>query len=193
VLSSAGGQAVTSVRIDDEGSLRAAYDAWGGLVLAYARRQLPSDPDAEDVTQQTFLAAWNQRDRYDSSRGSLAAWLMGIARNKVIDRIRAIQRQDALAARAALLPEPAADAADDELAHRLLVVGALERLPAERRTILELAFYDDLTHRTIAERLDLPLGTVKSHIRRGLEQLRRGMEVRDQSHRPGDARAPGAR
>jgi RNA polymerase sigma factor (sigma-70 family) len=163
-------------RIEDEASLRLVYDAWGGMVLGYSRRQLPSDADAEDVTQQTFLAAWGQRASFDPERGALPAWLLGIARFKVIDRLRAIARQNAVAAQVALQPEPPADPAEDELARRLLVLDALERLPAERRAVLELAFYADLTHRTIAERLDLPLGTVKSHVRRGLEQLRRGLE-----------------
>jgi RNA polymerase sigma factor (sigma-70 family) len=186
-----GGGVSAPSRIEDEASLRAVYDAWGGLVLGYAGRRLSSDPDAEDVTQQVFLAAWDQRDGFDPARGNLPAWLLGIARHKVADRLRALQRQGRLAAQAALLPEPAAaDSAEDDLARRLLVLDALDRLPSERREVLALAFYDDLTHHTISERLDLPLGTVKSHIRRGLDQLRQEMGVRDRSHRPGDARAP---
>jgi len=179
-----------AARIVDEPSLRAVYGEWGRLVLAYARRQLPADADAEDVTQQVFLAAWDQRDRFDPERGNLPAWLLGIARHKVADRLRALQRQARVAAQVALLPDAPVDPAEDELARRLLVLDALGSLPGERRTVLELAFYEDLTHRTIAERLGLPLGTVKSHIRRGLDQLRREMEVRDGPSGPGDARAP---
>jgi len=184
------GRAAPSARIVDEASLREVYDAWGATVLAYARRQLPAAADAEDVTQQVFLAAWDQRDRFEPERGTMAAWLLGIARHKVADRLRALQRQARIASQVALLPDPADDPVEDELARRLLLLDALDGLPAERRVVLELAFFEDLTHRTIAERLDLPLGTVKSHIRRGLDQLRREMEVRDASHRPGDARAP---
>lgn len=172
-----------SVRIDDERDLRVAYDRWGGLILRYARRSLPNDADAEDVTQQTFMAAWDRRAAFDPSRGSLPGWLFGIARHKVADRLRAISRQDAALSKVALLPVRPDDAAEDALARRLLVLDALQRLPRERRAVLELAFYSDLTHRTIAERLALPLGTVKSHIRRGLDQLRREMEVSDPSRR----------
>jgi RNA polymerase sigma-70 factor, ECF subfamily len=178
-------------RVEDEASLRAAYEAWGGLVLSYAGRRLPSSADAEDVTQQVFLAAWDQRDQFDPARGTLPGWLLGIARFRTLDRLRALERQGRLTEQAASLVEPAmADSTEDDLARRLLVLDAMDRLPPERREVLALAFYEDLTHRTISERLDLPLGTVKSHIRRGLDQLRREMEVRDQSRRPGDARAP---
>jgi RNA polymerase sigma-70 factor (ECF subfamily) len=170
--------------IEDERGLRAAYDAWGGLVLRYARQLLPSDADAEDVTQQTFVAAWDRRAAFDPDRGNLPAWLLGIARHKVVDRLRAISRQDAAVTKVALLLPPRNDdGAEDLLARRLLVLDALRRLPRERKAVLELAFYQDLTHRTIAERLGLPLGTVKSHIRRGLDQLRREMEVSDPSRR----------
>ena len=183
--------ALAPSRIEDEASLRAAYDAWGGLVLAYAGRRLPSSADAEDVTQQVFLAAWDQRAQFDPARGTLPAWLLGIARFRTVDRLRALQRQGRLTEQAASLVEPAtADPTEDDLARRLLVLDAMDRLPSERREVLALAFYEDLTHRTISERLDLPLGTVKSHIRRGLDQLRREMEVRDQSRGPGHARAP---
>lgn len=170
-------------RIDDEGDLRVAYERWGGLVLRYARKLLPNDADAEDVTQQTFVAAWDRRASYDPALGGLAGWLLGIARHKVADRLRVIARQDRAVSKVALLPVRTDDGTEDALARRLLILDALQRLPEERRTALELAFYEDLTHRTIAERLDLPLGTVKSHIRRGLDQLRREMEVSDPSRR----------
>jgi RNA polymerase sigma factor (sigma-70 family) len=159
----------------DEDALREAWQAWGGLVHSFGRRMLPTTADAEDVTQQVFVDAWRGRDRYDPQRAPLPAWLFGIAKRKVVDRLRSLERT----------PVPTADAGEDAgepgstesaiegTADRLLIADALARLPAERRQVLQLAFYDDLTHTQIAEQLDLPLGTVKSHLRRGLAFLRR--------------------
>lgn len=157
----------------DAEALRAAWDAWGGMIHRFVARSLPTVADAEDVTQQVFVDAWRGRERFDPELGALPAWLFGIARRKVVDRLRALQRA----------PLPAGDpddirSADSEIegtADRMLVADALARLPLDRRQILELAFFDDLTHTQIAARLDLPLGTVKSHLRRGLATLRRSI------------------
>lgn len=159
----------------DEDALRLAWDAWGGLVYAFCYRSLPSPQDAEDVTQQVFVDAWRGRGRFDPAMGTMPGWLLGIARNKVVDRLRLLQRT----------PMPTDRPADtaviergiDQAADRMLVTAALARLPDERRRVLELAFFDDLTHTQIATRLDLPLGTVKSHLRRGLEYLRRTIDA----------------
>lgn len=157
-------------RAGDEDALRAAWQRWGGLVYALCLRGLPNAADAEDVTQQVFVDAWRSRERYDPALGSLSTWLVAIARRRVIDRLRSLQRT----------PVPVGDAGLDvtvepeieRTADRLLVAEALAGLPEPRRRVLELAFYADLTHVQIAERLELPLGTVKSHLRRGLTALR---------------------
>lgn len=158
----------------DEAALRSAWEAWGGLVYAFCIRSLPSPEDAEDVAQQVFVDAWRGRGRFDPARGTLSAWMMGIARKKVVDRLRLLQRT----------PVPTAYPTDtavveqgiDQAADRLLLGDALARLPDERRRVLELAFFEDLTHTQIAARLALPLGTVKSHLRRGLAHLRRTID-----------------
>lgn len=158
---------------DDAAVLRAAFDTWGGAVFAYGRRMLPSTQDAEDLVQQVFVAAWRQRHRYDPQRASLLTWLLGIARNKAIDRLRRLERESRLP-----IDQPVAT--EDETARtadRLLVHEALSWLRPEQQHILELAFYDDLTHQQIADKLDLPLGTVKSHARRGLQRLRRILDT----------------
>ncbi len=168
----------------DESALREAYDAHGALVFAFCSRNLASRADAEDATQQVFVAAWQGRDRFDAEKGSLPGWLLGIARHKVSDVVRASGRRDALVERQASAvgtgapgtPTGAVGDTPDSVLDRLVVARALAELPDEQRRTLELAFYDDLTHTQIAQVLGLPLGTVKSHIRRGLGRLRASLE-----------------
>lgn len=158
---------------DDPAVLRAAFDTWGGAVFAYGRRLLPSAEDAEDLVQQVFVAAWRQRQRYDPRRASLLTWLLGIARNKGIDRLRRLERERRLPVDR---PLPTQDETA-RTADRLLVHEALSWLRPEQQHVLELAFYDDLTHQQIADKLGMPLGTVKSHARRGLQRLRRFLDT----------------
>lgn len=162
---------------DDPAVLRAAFDACGGAVLSYGRRLLPSTEDAEDLVQQVFVSAWRQRHRYDPTRASLLTWLLGIARHKAIDRLRGLQRERERTA-AASQPGAWRDVVDEaaRTADRLLVAEALGWLRPEQQQVLELAFYDDLTHQQIADKLSMPLGTVKSHARRGLQRLRRFLD-----------------
>jgi RNA polymerase sigma factor (sigma-70 family) len=170
----------------DEHALRIAYDRFGGAVLHLAQRVLGNRSDAEDVTQATFVAAWQGRQTFDPDRGSLLSWLLGIARRKAVDRIRTAVRENRITETIRALPEPAAPAETPErIVDRLVVADELAQLPAEQRRTLELAFYDDLTHPQISAVTGLPLGTVKSHIRRGMASLRRRWEV--------DGAAPGPR
>jgi RNA polymerase sigma-70 factor (ECF subfamily) len=173
----AGDDVATRFASGDEQALREAYDAHGALVFAFCSRNLASRADAEDATQQVFVAAWQGRDRFDAERGSLPGWLLGIARHKVADAVRARGRRNDLATREAAKVEIATPPNAPEIVlDRLVVAHALAELPDEQRRALELAFFDDLTHTQVAQVLDLPLGTVKSHIRRGLGRLRARLE-----------------
>ena len=159
----------------DDTALKAAYDEHGSLIYTYCKRSLGPEV-AKDVTQEVFLAAWRARERFDSQRGSLAGWLMGIAKNKVIDQIRLTGRRVSTVGGTDMAEIGATTEHVSALADRLLVSEAINSLPERSRKVLELAFFDDLTHAQIAERTDLPLGTIKSDIRRGLARMRRHLE-----------------
>ena len=151
---------------------------WASLVHTLALRSLGNHHDAEDVTQQVFVAAWRGRHTLRPERGTVAGWLVGITRHTVADlhAKRARQARDAAAVAAHARPEEHAAPPDDQLAARLVLHDELGRLGEPRGTVVRMAFIEDLTHEQIAERLDLPLGTVKSHVRRGLTRLRTRLE-----------------
>lgn len=166
-------------------ALAEVYRRWAPLVHTLAVRRLGDPGEAEDVTQQVFVKAWQSRHRFDAERGRLGAWLVGIARNTTADALERRSREARLHDRAARLVA-GRDAVPDEadrLADSLVVSNGLAGLSEVQARTLQLAFYDDLTHHQIAERLDLPLGTVKSHLRRGLQHLRRSLEVSDDAPR----------
>jgi RNA polymerase sigma-70 factor (ECF subfamily) len=153
----------------EERAIAECYTALGPMVLGYLRRFVARD-EAEDVLQRVFYEVWRNRDRYDPAR-SLEAWVLGIARKRAIDQLR--RRH------ATIVPiEELRDIAGDdgrELAERYAraneVRGALERLPVEQREVLTLAYFGDLTQTEIADRLGIPLGTVKARVFRGLRRL----------------------
>ena len=160
----------------DEGALEEIYRRYSGLIFTVAMRSLGEISEAEDVTQKVFVAAWTGRKNYQPGRASLPAWLLGITRNKVVDahQARAKQRriQTQIAANTDDVPLQPVDVAE-----RLILADEIARLDEIPRRVLRLAFYEDLTHAQIAERLQMPPGTVKSHIRRSLIKMKRRMEV----------------
>jgi RNA polymerase sigma factor (sigma-70 family) len=163
-------------RAGDPDALRDAYDRWAPLIFTLAIRSLSDVTEAEEVTQRTFVEAWRSRANHDPTRAGLSSWLVGIAKHAIADaheqrsRIARLQRR-----LEALEGETGFEQVD--LADRLLLGDEIERLEPDARTVIRLAFYDDLTHQQIAERLRMPLGTVKSHIRRSLQRLRTRLEV----------------
>ncbi|MEM8906185.1 MAG: RNA polymerase sigma factor [Actinomycetota bacterium] len=163
----------------DANALELAYRAHGTAIHSFCARAVGVDR-AADVTQEVFLTAWRRRDRFDGTKGSLIGWLMGIAKHKVLDSHRSAARGRALEEKVAgvieLRPEgPGVEA----LADRMLVEEALGDLSERARKAVELAFWSDLTHVEISEVCEIPLGTVKSDIRRALERLRRHLAGRE--------------
>jgi RNA polymerase sigma factor (sigma-70 family) len=161
----------------DEQALAWAFERWAGQVHGMAVRAFGPGPDAEDVTQQTFVSAWTGRAGYSAHRAPLPAWLVGICRHKIADTWARLERQRRTAEAVAAHGRPAPAAVDTVVADRVLLLGELEQIGQPQRGIIELAFFEDLTHAQIAARTGIPLGTVKSHIRRTLERLRTRLEA----------------
>lgn len=170
-------------RAGDERALRMIFDRYGAAVFHLATRTLPNIANAEDATQATFVTAWMNRTRFDPERGSLLAWLLGIAQSKIADQVRAA------APTRKLVGEPSTERVIDQL----VLADELVSLPAEQRRVLELAFYDDLSHPQIAAVTGLPVGTVRSHLERAMGRLRRRWEVDGVASGTRSAGAPGPR
>ena len=173
-------QALQRAASGDSGGLAALYDRHGRAVYSLALRILGDDGDAEEVTQDVFAQAWRRAGQYDESRGTVAAWLLVMARTRAIDRFRArrvrpegrLQDDDGLTLQQ--LPATNPDVASEMMAAERgqRVRRALDGLPFLQRVAIELAYFEGLSQREIAERLEQPLGTVKTRMRLGLLKLR---------------------
>jgi len=163
------------MQVGDESALEVLYGRYGGLIFTLALR-IVGDPElAREVLQDTFLRCWDGRDAYDSARGRVPGWLMGIARNRAIDLLRSRPHQARLREReppVGLASEPVQPDAADSIMLRRAVVSALRGLPIAQRQAIELAYYGGHTQVEIARELGEPLGTIKSRTRQAMELLR---------------------
>jgi RNA polymerase sigma-70 factor (ECF subfamily) len=164
-------------RDGDAQAFEEIYDRHATAAFSLAMRICRDPGVAEDVVQDAFLSLWRGRDRYDASRGQLRSWLMGIVHNAAIDRLRRSGVQERRRASAEGIEDrlEAPDRTDEEVAQReeaMEVRGALGSLPDEQRQVIELAYFDGLTHTQIASRLEQPVGTIKGRMRLGLQKLR---------------------
>lgn len=159
----------------DPGAMAQLYDRYGRVVYGLALRITRDQTTAEEVCLDAFLRLWQERHRFDSKLGELRPWLLTIARNLALDRVRSVHAAKRTEA-PGYWPPPDPPDTPDEIAsmaeRKSLVQKALERLAPPQRTALELAFYEGLSHAEIAQRLAEPLGTVKSRIRQAMSILR---------------------
>lgn len=160
-------------------ALELIYRRWGSLVYGICLRALADRADAEDVTQAVFVSAWSSRHTLTPSDSALPAWLIGITRRRIADELARRYRRRHLDDRLADGSDPGSPERGpvtggevDRLVDGLVLAHEMDQLGEPRRTILTLAYVEDRTHDQIAAILDMPLGTVKSHIRRSLLHLR---------------------
>ncbi|MDX1501786.1 MAG: sigma-70 family RNA polymerase sigma factor [Thermoanaerobaculia bacterium] len=170
-------QLIGRIEAGDQGAFAQLFDRHGAVVLGVLTRLLRRREEAEEVLQEAFLQAWEQAGRYRPRRATPRGWLLMMARARAIDRLRS---REARTRREREYPAPAAADPDApaalEAAERESTVRqALGSLPDEQRRCIELAFYEGLTHTGIAERLEEPLGTVKSRIALGMRKLRQNL------------------
>ncbi|MFT3880659.1 MAG: sigma-70 family RNA polymerase sigma factor [Gemmatales bacterium] len=156
-------------------SLASLYDRYAPRAYGLIFQFLQNQTDAEDVVQETFLQVWQQAGRFDSSKGKPAVWILMIARSRALDRLR--KKQSKLVIQQDIIPEkpspdPSADTAVQLSESKQLICSMLCQLTQEQQEPIRLAFYQGLTHIEIAQKLQLPLGTVKTRIRTGMQSLR---------------------
>lgn len=170
----------------DGDALRELYDRHARGVYSLALRILRSQPDAEDVVQEVFTQAWTQAARYDAARGSVAGWLLMLARSRAIDRLRGrkLRPEGADGSHETRDPGEGPDAQVLTGEYAARVRAALASLTEAQRTAVELAFFEGLSYSRVAEHLREPVGTIKTRIRQGLLRMKAALD---------DARAERAR
>ena len=162
------------VAASEQGAVEELYDRFGGLVFRIARQLLPSNAEAEDAVQEVFLRLWKTADRFNPERAKLVTWVILLSRRHVIDRLRrrnsrpktVVPPEDMLAAR------PEGDPAVERQEEGQQLRAVVATLPQLQRTVIERAYFQGFTLREVSVQLDLPLGTVKSALSRGLARLR---------------------
>ncbi|HEX6617506.1 MAG TPA: sigma-70 family RNA polymerase sigma factor [Gemmatimonadales bacterium] len=159
----------------DERALGLLYDRYGSVLYAVAFRILGERADAEEVVLEAFTQAWRDAPRFEPGRGSVAGWLTTIARSRALDLVRARTRRTRITAAAAAeapAAPPRPDSALDHEDRRREVRRALDALSPTQRQAIELAYFEGLSQSEIAERLQEPLGTIKTRVRLGMQKLR---------------------
>jgi RNA polymerase sigma-70 factor, ECF subfamily len=162
---------VARVRAGDQRALSELYDRYSKVVYGVALRILHDTGAAEDLLQDIFLQLWRKPDAFDSSRGSLAAWLAVIARHRSIDRLRRRRPETDIEDCVIVTATDLRDETERSLVIEKVRVVMNEMAP-DQRTAMEMAFFEGLTHTEIAEKTGEPLGTIKTRIRSGLQMLR---------------------
>ena len=170
---------MVSVAVGNSAAMELMYERYSRPVFSFALRMLADRDHAEDLMQEVFLRAWRRANRFSDSRGTLISWLLSITHNMAIDEIRKKQRrpQKADAKEPELLMGSLRDT-DEPVEEQVLmsangevIRSALAEIPENQRVVLELGYFRGMTQREISERLDVPLGTIKTRMRLALKKL----------------------
>lgn len=158
----------------DDAAFAELYDELAGPVFGTVKRVLRDPAMSEEVTQEVFVELWRTAARFDPARAGVSTWAITIARRRAVDRVRREQSQRDRIERSATQRPDEAESTDDTVVASIeaeRIARAMAGLPEEQRVVIQMAFLDGDSHGEIAERLDLPLGTVKGRVRLGLKKL----------------------
>jgi RNA polymerase sigma-70 factor (ECF subfamily) len=165
------------IQAGDEYALAAVYDVHAGLVHGVARRVTRDDQLARDIVQDVFTYLWEMPGRVDLVRGSLRSYLAVLAHRRAVDEVRRCERRHRTESRVPAIdivdgPEPSVVEAATHAWRRAKLAAGLAELPEEQRVALQLAYFDGLTYKQVAEELGIPEGTAKSRLRLAMTRLR---------------------
>ena len=165
------------LRERDAGAMRELYDHYGRLIYSLIQRMVRNSAAAEDLVQETFLRIWNRMPAFDQERGALGPWVLTVARNRAIDYLRSADgRMSAGALDLDRLEHPGQFCDFDNRALSLdrarMLKEAFEKLTPNQKTVIELAYFEGLSQTEMADRMQQPLGTIKTWVRSALKVLR---------------------
>jgi RNA polymerase sigma-70 factor, ECF subfamily len=171
------GDLARRLKARDGGAMRELYDRYGRLVYSLILRMVRNSAAAEDLVQETFLRVWNRMQGFDQERGALGPWVLTVARNRAIDYLRSADGKiSAGTLELDQLEHPGKFCDFEDRALSLdrarRIKEAFEKLTPNQKTVVELAYYEGLSQSEMAERLQQPLGTVKTWVRSALKALR---------------------
>jgi RNA polymerase sigma-70 factor (ECF subfamily) len=163
----------------DKAAVQECIDLYGGLVWSLARRLSPTREDAEDAVQEIFIDIWKSAARFDQAQASETTFIAMIARRRLIDRLRRFERTPEAEALSPEIVDATRQDKQIELnSEAALAARAMRQLRPEQQKVLQLAIYQGLSHQEIANATGMPLGTVKTHARRGLLHIREALGIR---------------
>lgn len=168
------------IAASDRTAVQECIDKYGGLVWSLARKLSPNDAEAEDAVQEIFIDLWKSANRFDDAQANETTFVAMIARRRLIDRLRQSQRRPASVSLDDDVHkiEPQYNANIEAKSDAAAAVRAMQQLRPEQQTVLQLAIYQGLTHQEISGATGIPLGTVKTYVRRGLQQVRNTLGIR---------------
>lgn len=176
---------MTRVAAKDQQAFAELSEKYSALIFSTAFKVLNHYEDTEDIMNEVLTTIWKKADTYHPKKGSLVTWICTTTRNRAIDRVRSVQRRSALYDRfeeklVGEAPEKRTSGREDLYRSdaRKVLQNAVVSLSPEQREVIELAYFEGLTQKQIAEKIDSPLGTVKARIRRGVERLRHSLNDR---------------
>ncbi len=183
---------IQRIAAGEQGALAQLYDRYVRILLGVGYRMLASREEAEEVVADVFCQVWRTAASYDASRSRVDSWLFLITRSRALDRLRRLRRksqhqtiQFIVDTHHTLQQDPQSELLHREQHYHIRLL--LEQMPSDQREVIELAYFNDLTQKQIADQLHIPLGTVKSRLRLGLAKLRQKLQPEELDQRTGDA------